>query len=504
MLPGAGKHSSLVHVPVDPRSGATAMRRVELSRPLRVAIEEGVIAPGDSVFDYGSGHGRDVEFLRQLGYSASGWDPVHSPEATISSAQIVHLGYVLNVIDEPRARATTLRNAWHLAERALVVAVRSTHELASIARPTGHADGFRTGAETFQKLFGQLEARDYLTEQLTRDAIPLTVGTFVVFRDPDAEQAWIEHRQQLRGTVPRLRRTSQPRRSARDVAYEQHRPVLEPLERFIARHGRLPQFDELTTANELINVFGSIPRAFQVVKHVAQDPWWEEATDSRRTELAVRFALSRLRRRPRFSELPFAVQRDIKALWGSYKAACSIADDLLFSIGDAEQLRAAARSIEVGKRTPDSVYVHVDYIDRLPAQLRVFVGAAEALSGRVSDATLVKVHLDKPRVSWLLYPDFDTDPHPALAESWVVDLRELDVRPVDYRTRSNPPVLHRKELFVGQEHPRYETFKRLTAQEQRHGLLEDTSRIGTRDGWYERLQLEGWSLRGHRLVRRLL
>lgn len=497
----ADRTAMLVDVPVDERSGATAMRRVELSRPLRVAVEQGVLAPGDSVFDYGSGRGSDVAFLRQLGFNADGWDPVHAPESPISPAQVVHLGYVLNVIGDPSARSATLMNAWALAERALIVAVRSTHELTSIAQPTEHSDGICTGAETFQKLFGQLEARNYLTEQVGRDAIPLTVGTFVVFRDAGAEQAWIEHRQNARRRVPRLRRATQPSRTARDRAYEQYKQILEPLEEFILDRGRLPHEDETPSARELIEVFGSVPKAFQVIKHVAEEPWWEEAAQARRGELTVRFALSRLRRRPRFQQLPVSVQRDVKKLWGSYKVACEDADALLFSIGDGQHLRAAAKKAVVGKFTPDAVYVHVDFADRWPAPLRVLVGAAEAISGQLSDATLVKIHLDRPRVSWLMYPDFDNDPHPSLAASWVVDLRELNVRPVDYQGRANPPVLHRKELFVGEEYPRYATFKRLTSQESRHGLLDDSAEIGTRDGWRERLVKEGWEQRGHRLVR---
>jgi DNA phosphorothioation-associated putative methyltransferase len=131
----------------------------------------------------------------------------------------------------------------------------------------------------------------------------------------------------------------------------------------------------------------------------------------------------------------------------------------------------------------------------------VFIGAADALIGQVPEATLVKAHLDKPRVSYLVYPDFDTDPHPALAESWVVDFRELDVRPHDYRGRENPPILHRKELFVAPDHPRFATFERLSEQEERHGLLDDAQSIGTLRAWSERLRESGWTLRGHRLVR---
>lgn len=483
------------------RAGATAMKRVELSRPVRLALEAGVVRPSDDVFDYGCGYGTDIEFLRELGHVAAGWDPYHDPHSERTPAAIVNLGYVLNVIEDPNARSQALKEAWALARRALVVSVRTTNELTSIAQAVDHADGVMTGAATFQRLFGQAEAREYVGQVLDADAIPLGIGVFVVFKDPVSEQSWLDQRATLRRRVRRLRRIVEPRPTLRDQAYVAHRELLQPLEEFLAERGRLPDAAEVDWAPGIEDVFGSLPKAFQVIRHVSDRAWWEDAAADRRDELLVRFALARLHRRPRFSALPPGVQRDVKALLGSYKAACQQADGLLFSIGDPMAMREAASTATVGKRTPEAHYVHVDAVDLLPPALRVFIGAAESLVGDVPDATLVKAHLDKPRASFLVYPHFDRDPHPALAESWVVDFRELDVRPRDYRSRDNPPVLHRKELFVAHDHPKRQTFERLTSQEERHGLLQDTNAIGTRDGWTRRLRDSGWELRGHRLVR---
>ena len=484
------------------RAGATALKRVELSRPLRLALEAGVIRPDDDVFDYGCGHGTDLEFLAALGHAAAGWDPNHRPDAKIRPAAVVNLGYVLNVIEEPAARAQALEQAWQLATRALVVAVRTVDQARFVSSGTAHADGVVTGADTFQKFFTQAEARSYIDELLEVQSIPIGPGVFVAFTDEAAEQQWLDNRAALRRRVRRLRRIVEPRKTLRDRAYEQHRDILRPLEEFLAERGRLPTDDEHPWTQPIMDMLGSLPRAFQVLRHVAEHPWWDDAAEDRRQELLVRFALARLRKRPRFTALPLGVQHDVRALFGSYKAACEQADSLLFSIGDHDALRRAANASTIGKRTPDAIYVHIDASDLLPTELRIFLGAADTLIGTVPDATLAKVHLDKPRVSYLVYPDFDIDPHPALAESWVVDFRELDVRPHDYRSRENPPVLHRKELFVASDHPRYGTFKRLTEQEDRHGLLDEPLTIGTRDGWDARLEEHGWTLRGHRLVRR--
>src|SRR3954465_1501027 len=67
---------------------------------------------------------------------------------------------------------------------------------------------------------------------------------------------------------------------------------------------------------------------------------------------------------------------------------------------------------------------------------------------------------------------------------------------------TNPPVLHRKETFLPADHPLHARFARLTRQEEKHGLLDDTATIGTREGWERRLHEKGFTIRGHRLVRR--
>jgi hypothetical protein len=45
-------------------------------------------------------------------------------------------------------------------------------------------------------------------------------------------------------------------------------------------------------------------------------------------------------------------------------------------------------------------------------------------------------------------------------------------------------------------------FARLTQQEEKHGLLDETASIGTRAEWERRLVERGFTVRGHRLVRR--
>ena len=106
------------------------------------------------------------------------------------------------------------------------------------------------------------------------------------------------------------------------------------------------------------------------------------------------------------------------------------------------------------------------------------------------------------KVSYFVYPDFETDPHPALKRSHKRSLRTLEIDCFDYSTSSNPTILHRKETFLTTDHPLHAKFARLIQQEEKHGLLDDTMTIGTKEGWQARLAERGFMLRGHRLVRR--
>lgn len=74
----------------------TAVARVDFSRPVRLALDTGILSPDSTVLDYGCGRGDDVRGLKAKGISATGWDPVHSPETALTEADVVNLGYVLN------------------------------------------------------------------------------------------------------------------------------------------------------------------------------------------------------------------------------------------------------------------------------------------------------------------------------------------------------------------------------------------------------------------------
>lgn len=88
----------------------TAIRRKDLSKPVRTAIEDQLISERTTVLDYGCGHGDDVRNLRALGVKCVGWDPEFQQSSAISHSDVVNLGYVVNVIEDPVERANVLKS----------------------------------------------------------------------------------------------------------------------------------------------------------------------------------------------------------------------------------------------------------------------------------------------------------------------------------------------------------------------------------------------------------
>lgn len=470
------------------------MSRNSLSRPLAQALDDQLLRMGTTVLDYGCGRGDDLRRLAGLGIAATGWDPVHRPRGELQEADLVNLGYVVNVIEDPAERADVLRRAWSFARRLLVVAGRLTWDARDlVGRP--FRDGVITRTGTFQKFYEHTELATWIEQVLGQVPMAAAPGIFYVFRDPAEGQEFLANRVSI--YRPRVRIDPH-------VVYETHRDILSPLVEFLSHHARPPRADELSDdiLQQVVEIFGGIGRAYQLIRKVVEDEQWERAAEERRSELLVYLGLSRFGRRPRISQLPLTLSRDIKSLFGSYPAACARADRLLFASGKIDLIDLAACASQVGKLTPSALYVHRSALPRLPVLLRLYEGCAQALVGTVDGADVVKLSVSGPQVSYLSYPHFDRDAHPTLAAAVTVNLRKLTVDFRNYSRSENPPLLHRKEEFVASDHPRRATWERLTRTEVKANLYEHPERIGTLRGWEQTLEAANVSVRGHRLFRK--
>lgn len=469
----------------------TALTRGGLSRPMRLAVDDGLIAAGaTTVLDYGCGRGGDVARLSRSGVACTGWDPYHRPDGELAPSDLVNLGYVVNVIENPGEREATLRRAWSLARSVLVVSARLTSDSRDL-EGVPFRDGLRTSTGTFQKLYGQDELRAWINSTLGVRCAAAAPGVFLVFRHPALEQEWL---------LRRVRRTRRLAPISRELL-AQHEQLLRPLVDFVSERGRLPRALELEAGPAIEREFGTLRNAFALVRRVTGTEPWDRVRDARSQDLLVFLALSRFDKRPRPKDLPEEIRYDVRDLFGSHAAACRQADRLLFALADQDRVRAAAAASPLGKRLPAALYLHADGIGQLPPILRVLDGAARRLIGDVEASTVVKLHLDRPAVSYLEYPDFNTDPHPTLRSGYLVTLDRLRCDFRDYSRHANPPILHRKELLLAADDPRVPRFTALTRQEERAGLYEQPDAIGTRRAWQRLLDARGLRYRGHRLVR---
>ena len=287
-----------------------------------------------------------------------------------------------------------------------------------------------------------------------------------------------------------------------DILFEEHKELLEPLMTFVAERGRLPQNDELACADELVSALGSIRRAFSIVRRVTGKEPWEEYGATAREDLLIYLALAAFPKPPRFSELPTGIQRDVRALFGSYKKGRAKADALLYSAGRLEELRRAAGAATVGKRMPTALYVHRSALEQLPAVLRVYEACGRVLVGQVEAANVVKLSTKSAKVSYLEYADFDRRPHPELRNATTVRLDTLRIYRRRYPRERESADLASQGAAGG---PRLSGSGEVRASheagEEDWALYANPSEIGTRESWNEAVRRTGLRYRGHRLVR---
>ena len=224
------------------RADLTAIRRTSLSRPVARAVDDGLVRQDRTLFDYGCGRGDDLLRLHRLGIPVSGWDPAFFPDEERTPADVVNLGYVVNVIEDPDERVVVLAAAWSLARKVLIVSARLDWE-ATDAAVDFQGDGIVTGKRTFQKFFTQEELRQWIERILHRQPVAAAPGIFYVFRDDADEQSFAVNRIARRGQVPGIEQCQK--------LVAGHQELLEPLMTFVTQRGRLPVDGELPTASQL-------------------------------------------------------------------------------------------------------------------------------------------------------------------------------------------------------------------------------------------------------------
>jgi DNA phosphorothioation-associated putative methyltransferase len=466
-----------------------AMVRNSISKPVRLVLESDLFFDGMTFFDYGCGYGGDVKCIAEEGYAAAGWDPYYQPDTPRISADIVNVGYVINVIESLAERREALLNAWELTKSLLVVAAQVLIDDPARGQ-IAYGDGVITSRNTFQKYYEQEELKIYIDQVLGVDAIPVALGIYFVFRDAAAAEGFRASRFRSHLSTPRVR--SQVKR------FEDYEEMLAPLMAFVSDRGRLPVKGELAEESPIKQEFHSFNRAWRVILQATDADDWETIADKRRQDLLVYLALNGLGDRPSMRRLPAQIRNDIKGLFDSYQRACTLADLMLYSLSKPDIVADCCEDSAIGYKQHGSLSVHVSFLEELDPLLRLYEGCANRTIGRLDGATIIKFHARKPQISYLFYPDFDTNPHPALHTSMHIDLRDLSVSYQDYSDVYNPPLLVRKEAFVSPSYPHYEKFAKLTRQEEKLGILDGGAVRKYRE-WVQCLEDNCVKIKGHKL-----
>ena len=487
----------------------TALARYGFSAPVQSLARHGFLDGRFSLFDYGCGRGDDVRGLTENGLAAAGWDPYYAPDQPIQPADIVNLGFVVNVIEDFDERLEALTRAWSLAERLLVVSVM----LANQNEPRGQRfrDGVLTQRGTFQKYYTQAEIKAFIEAALDEEPIPVAPGVLYVFRDQEVEQRFLvdryrNRRNLLRSPAVRVRERATPRRRDRSVEkYEAYREPLDRLwERWVAL-GRPPDPPEVEDLVALTEGFGSLGRALRFIEERHDAAAIQCSRQARIADLQVYFALSQFERRRPYQHLESGLQRDLKAFFGDYAGAQTAARALLFDIADVEAIALACRYaaerglgwLEEGR----SLQLHSSLVEQLPPLLRVYVGCAAVLYGDYRHADLVKIHIGSGKVSLMRYDDFAGQPLPRMIERVKIKLREQDIDYFAYGEGYEPPFLYHKSRTINEEFPCYP--EQVAFEEVLDSLeLFDFSGYGPSPGEFlATLARNRWTLDGFALAR---
>ncbi|MDP3165085.1 MAG: DNA phosphorothioation-associated putative methyltransferase [Hydrogenophaga sp.] len=500
----------------------TALSRTSLSAPVQMLVRHGLLRPGMTFFDYGCGRGNDISALSSDGVAASGWDPHYLPEAIITPADAVNLGFVVNVIEDPAERIDAITKAFGLARTVMSIGVML---YGSDLPGKPYRDGFLTSRNTFQKYFSQSELKDYIEQVLQRDVFMIGPGVAFVFANTEAEQRFSAGRYRRKDVALRLLTTRSPRparaKAIREVEAREPRlprrsreernlaaaqPLLDELWATTLDLGRRPEADEVTNLAVIDADLGGLPKAFRLIARHYDHTMLEAAAVARADDVRLLMATQQFAKRSIYRHLEQRLQRDIKAFFGDYRSAQAAGLQLLLDAADPKKILAACRlAATQGLGWLDaehSLQLHISLVERLPALLRAYVTCGLIIWDALSDVQLVKIHIASGKLTLMEFEAFDEHPLPRLRRRIKVMVRKLDCDVFDYGSPAYPmPLLYRKSRYVNEDHPGYAEQLAFDEALERSGVLDDSEFGPAADTLTRLLDAKRLAIEGMRLGR---
>nr|WP_301289561.1 DNA phosphorothioation-associated putative methyltransferase [Natronocella acetinitrilica] len=433
----------------------TAINRGDFSAPMQALARHDFLDGSRAVFDYGCGRGDDLRILQTNDIPAGGWDPHYRPNSPKTSAPIVNLGFVINVIENPQEREDVLRDAFELADELLVVSAMLISQLEVNRRP--YSDGVISRRGTFQRYYSQEELRQLLSTTLHIDPVAVGPGIFFVFKEHSGLHAFLERRLTKRRTlitrralhpIPRVSREERTR-----AFYEAHRDTLDALWQQYLALGRRPRPAEVQDNESVESLFGSTRRALNFLERYHGMEPVLAATHARTDDLRIALAMELFTGRTAAREAASRWLYGTKTSFGSKDNALKSAQALLFSIGQPEIIRSQCERAH----TDGLGYIHDDgraftfhpsVLNQLPAELRTYVGCATYLYGDPASADLIKVHTQSAKLTMMHFDDFDGSPLPRMLERIKLNFRHQTIDVFRYGEDHVPPYLYLKSRYI--------------------------------------------------------
>ena len=153
-----------------------------------------------------------------------------------------------------------------------------------------------------------------------------------------------------------------------------------------------------------------------------------------------------------------------------------------------------------GKVVGGAAYVHISAIERLEPRLIKISKVAKEIIQKDIQWNVIKFDLkDIDKLSLLLYEDFEKSEFPALLNSFQVRLskRKYQSR---IHSKSNPPILHRKELLLDPSNPKIEKYEALTSSLEERSAFKNISKYGTKIPWEQNLKRLNITVKKHKIV----
>ncbi|HNH07594.1 MAG TPA: DNA phosphorothioation-associated putative methyltransferase, partial [Leptospiraceae bacterium] len=344
-----------------------------------------------------------------------------------------------------------------------------------------YSDGIVTSWNTFQKYYTQKSFKEYLQENLKAEIHSAGIGIFYIFKNSDWVEKYLNARMQKR-----------PASVSVQIRQEEHSRILADWLDLYQELGRIPVQAEFKEYKYVLKYFGSMENAAESMRaEIDQDTFFE---NSRRRKEKLNVALCRhfIRKNgaPKWKDLRTEEQTDIKIYYSDFNEALNFAMSELKTLSDLSTVSRYISESSVGKVLPDDIYIHSDSLRYAPEMLQILVELAKIILPPDFEYNIIKIARNSWHVTFLNYPEFYNDPHPALKDSIKVFLHKNQIGYRDYSSSENPPILHRKETFLHSSHPKYEEYSALTGAEESAGLLSRRD-IGTRKGWEKVLKEKG-------------